>query len=280
MNRKGQVGIFSLILLVGLCVFIGLIAGYDQVSAGHVGVKDRLGVVSSDILQPGLHWTGFLTSTEEMSIQIQKEEYEASAASKDMQVVSTKIALNYKLNPEYAAEIYKTIGTNYEDVIIQPVVQEAIKSQTAKYTAEELVTLREEVKGKITDYITTKLSNKGLIVTEVAITDFDFSDSFNAAIEAKQIAEQNALQAINKKKQQITEAEAQADKQRLEADANAYQVKIEADAEAYALRVVRTELEKSNQLIEYKTVEKWSGNLPNYMLGGNNGQLLTMITGD
>lgn len=282
-----KVILFIGFIVSGIVIFPILYLGFDMVPAGHVGVINTFGEVGNNILEPGLHWTGIFTHTIPMSFQIQKAEYSSSAASKDMQVVSTKITLNYKLMPNYAIETYKTIGSNYQDVILQPIVQESIKAQTAKYAAEELITLREEVKNRITEAISNKLSDKGVVVTEVAITDFDFSQSFNQAIEAKQVAEQEALRAINQKKQLITESEARAERLKLEsdanayqvkvsADANAYQIKVNADAEAYALRIVREELIQSQALLEYKTIDKWNGQLPTYLTDSNENLLLSV----
>jgi len=149
-------------------------------------------------VQPGVTWTGFTTSTREMNTRIQIRNYHAAAASKDLQVVKTTVALNFRIEPSAAPQIYKNIGFEYQDIIIAPVVQEAVKQGTSKYTAEELITKRTEAKADITNYITQKLESKGLIVEEVAITNFDFSPEFNNAIERKQVAEQDVLTAKNK----------------------------------------------------------------------------------
>lgn len=202
MNKKGSAEVIAGVSVVVLIVLlITALMSFSYVGVGHVGVKNRLGVVASDYLNPGVYLVGPLTSVEKFDTRVQLTEYKASAASKDLQIVSTNIALNYRVDPTKAVEIYKTIGVDYSDIIITPAIQEVVKAATAHYNAEELVTNREKVKNEITDTITQKLRDKGLEVTQVAITNFDFSAEFNAAIEQKQVAQQAALTAENKLKE-------------------------------------------------------------------------------
>ncbi|MFW9873504.1 MAG: prohibitin family protein [Candidatus Thorarchaeota archaeon] len=209
MNKKAEGGaLFGIGAVVFILVAIILLCGFDYVPAGNTGVKDHLGTVADVPLSPGVYWTGVFTSTKTFSTRIQLKEYDASAASMDLQPVYTTVALNFKINPSTAPEIYKTIGFDYQDVIITPVIQEAVKSSTAMYTAENLVKERPVVKNDITNYIISKLEDKGLVVTEVSITDFEFSDEFNAAIERKQVAEQDAKTAQNKLEEMTYTAEA------------------------------------------------------------------------
>jgi regulator of protease activity HflC (stomatin/prohibitin superfamily) len=210
-----------------------------------------------------------------MQVRTDKYEADASAASKDLQIVHTKIAVNYHPIPEAIPEIYKTIGLGYADRVIQPAVQEMVKSSTSHFTAEELITKREEVKTKIEADLKERLSPRNIIVESVSITNFDFSDEFNKAIELKVVQEQTAMAAKNKlaqiqyeAQQTVETAKGQAESTRQIADANSYSIKVKADGDAYALQVVREQLEKSNQLIEYKTIEKWTGEVPTYTGSG------------
>jgi prohibitin 2 len=290
MNRRGKTVVFTLVFLVVLGIITTiLVAGFDIVPAGNVGVTDTFGVVGDKHLEPGLHWTGLTTSAVNIPIRIQRVDYESGSASKDLQSVASSVTVNFRLTPSVAPDIYKTIGKNYQDIIVFPVVQEAVKGSTARYTAEELITKRAEVKEAITKIITDKLEGSGLIVTEVAITDFEFSAEFNKAIELKQTAEQEALKAVNEKRRAITQSEAIAEKQMIEADANAYAVKVNADANAYAvkvnadaqaysLKVVREELSKGKELVQYRAIEQWNGELP-YLYTSDNGMLFNLPVG-
>lgn len=252
MNTKGQEGaiFFGITGVLIIIAAIVLLTGFDYVPAGNVGVKDRLGVVNPSHLEPGVYWTGVFTGTERFSTRIQLKEYGASAASQDLQMVNTKIALNFKVNPTSTPEIYKTIGTHYQDIIIAPVIQEAVKSSTAKYNAENLIKERTKVKQDITDYITNKLRDKGLIVTEVSITDFVFSNEFNQAIEEKQVAEQNALTAENKYRE------------------------MEWTAKSMQLQSEVIEIKKLD--LQREWISKWDGQLPLIITSDNQGMFMQM----
>jgi regulator of protease activity HflC (stomatin/prohibitin superfamily) len=218
MDKKASAeGLTVMFLVGGILLILILFLGFDYVPAGHIGVKNRLGIVNPQQWGPGIQWTGIMTRTEKFDTRIQLREYSASSASKDMQIVSTKIALNFRVEPLSTPEIFKTIGLKYQDVIIAPIIQEAVKASTAHFNAEELITQRTAVKDEITNYITDRLQDKGLIVTQVAITDFDFSTEFNAAIERKQVAAQDALTAENRfKEMQFTSKSMELQKQVLE----------------------------------------------------------------
>jgi regulator of protease activity HflC (stomatin/prohibitin superfamily) len=191
-------------------------------------------------------------------VQIQKEETEGDAASKDLQQVTTKIALNYHLLPARVPQTYQEVGMDWASRIIDPAVSEVFKSITASYTAEELITKREEVTTRIRAGLDRRLSLNGIKVDQVSIVNFRFSRSFNEAIEAKVTAEQNKLKA-------------ERDLMRIKVEAE--QKITQADAEAKALRAQRQEVtvellrlrEIENQRL---AIEKWDGKLPATMAGG------------
>ena len=158
--------------------------------------------------------------------------------------------------------LYQKVGTKeiVSNIVLMPAVQESVKAVTAKYTAEELIKKRPEVKTEINkaiqEFLNETLNKKGLsekslIMANVAITAFDFSEEFNRSIEMKVRAEQQALQAKNEKLKKITDAEAIAEKIKIESIATANAIKREAKA-----------LRENPLLIEYKRMEKWDGKLP------------------
>ncbi len=247
LNKKGQAEmILPLVVVVFFIAAIVSVMGFDYVPAGYVGVKDRLGVVEPAPWGPGVAWTGVLTSTKDFSIKIQLKEFNANAASKDLQMVKTQVALNFRVNPASTPDIYKNIGRNYQDIIIAPTVQEAVKSSTAKYNAEELINNRAAVKADITNFITARLEGKGLIVTEVAITNFQFSEEFDKAVEAKQISDQQAQQAENKFKE------------------------MEWNSRAMELQKEVLEIKKLD--LQQNWIDKWSGNLPQTLIINGDGE--------
>jgi len=190
-----------------------------------------------------------------MSVQTQKYSTKADAASKDLQVVSTEVTLNYRLDESEVNSIYQTLGLSYEDKVIQPSIQEVVKASTAKYTAEELITKRELVKRDIEDALILRLSSfKGIMPQMMSITDFDFSAEFNSAIEAKVTAEQNALKAEN-------------DLVRIKVEAA--QRIAQATAEAQAIKIQSEALMANPQYVNLVYIQKWDGHLPTTMLAGD-----------
>ncbi|MCJ7605904.1 MAG: prohibitin family protein, partial [Dehalococcoidales bacterium] len=192
----GMVGVTVGIILI----LVGIIAGsFTTIPAGQRGVVIRFGAVTGTVLDEGLKTKlPFVDSVVKMTIQTQKYEADAASASRDLQDVSTTIALNYKLDPGQAAEVYRTLGLEYIDRIAAPAIQETIKQVTARYNAEDLILRRDEVKNDITNTLSARLLERGIITEAVSITEFRFSTTFTAAIEAKVAAEQAVFEATNK----------------------------------------------------------------------------------
>ena len=265
---------------VGALVILMLLFGcFVIVESGHVGVVRRLGAVQMDALPEGIHGKlPLVDSVEEIDIRLRKAESEAQAASKDLQVVRTQVAVQYSMTGEVMPLTFQKIGTRsvVESTLVAPAIMESVKAVTALYTAEDLVTNRAEVKNKIQlaieEFINTTLQQKGvagaLSLANVAITDFDFSDEFNRAIEEKVKAEQEALKAKNEKLRRVTQAEAAAAERTLAADAEAYQIEVASKARAEAIRREAEALRDNPSLIQLRIAEKWDGQLPQ-VSGGN-----------
>jgi regulator of protease activity HflC (stomatin/prohibitin superfamily) len=262
-KRVVKISVWS---IIGLICFIALLSIPYTIKAGERGIVLTWGMVDMQAKNAGIHAKiPFAQTVERMTVQTMKYDAEASSASKDLQIVHATIAVNYHILPETVPQLYKDIGMGYEAKIIQPAVQEVVKASTAQFTAEELITKRAEVKAVIDEHLKERLSDKGIVMETTNIINFDFSDEFNKAIEAKVTAQQIALKAENdlnrikiEKEQTITQAEAQAQS-----------VRLRADAEAYSLQVIREQLERSNALIQYKTIEKWDGKV-SIVSGGSN----------
>ncbi len=219
-----------------LIIVISIIAGsFTTVPAGHRGVVIRFAAVTGTILQEGLQMKlPFIDSVVVMEVRTQKYETRATAITNDLQDVSTTIALNWRLDPGMAAEVYRTLGLEFIDRIAAPAIQETVKQVTAEFDAEDLILQRAKVKDAIFEGLTERLRERGIISETLMITDFKFSDTFTAAIEAKVAAFQAVLEAINKLERVKVEAE-QAEAQAIgEADARIAR----AEGEAEYIRVV------------------------------------------
>ncbi len=250
----------GLIAVVVALLFIFLIMNpFVKIDAGERGVLLNFGAVSPNVLDEGLHLViPVMQKVARIDVKIQKSETRSEAASKDLQDITSVIALNYHVIPDKANWVYQNIGTAFKERIIDPNVQEAVKAVTARYTAVQLIGEREKVSAAIRDSLKEKLAAYELYVDGFSVIDFSFSKKFTNAIEAKQEAEQFALKAKR-------------DLERIKIEAE--QKITQAKAEAESLRLQKQQITAS--LIELRKVEafreaiaKWNGTVPNVLLSG------------
>lgn len=247
-------------LLIGGFVLLLLLVTLNPlplvvISAGERGVVLNWGAVSQNILGEGLHWrTPFVQKVVKVDTQIQKEQVDAGASSKDLQTVTTQIALNFHLQEDKVNTLWQKIGAEYKSKIIDPAIQESVKSVTAKYTAEELITKREQVKDEVKLSLRERLAQDYISVDDFSIVNFEFSKSFDEAIESKVTAEQNALAAKNK----LEQVKYEADQRIAEAQGEAEAIKIQAQA---------IQQQGGKEYVQLQAINKWNGNLPTQMFG-------------
>jgi prohibitin 2 len=234
-NKNDDRGGRIFAIIGALAIVIGVfLTSFIIVPSGHRGILLRFGKVEG-IKPEGLNMRlPFIDSVELISVRTQLYESDASAASKDLQDVTAKIAINYKVDPSRVGYIYQTIGTNYIDVIAHPAIQETVKEITARFNAEDMILKRAEVKDAIVNALTTRLSQRDIVTESINITNFEFSEEFTNAIEDKVVAQQNALQASNKLEQ--VKVEAQQAKARAEGEASA--IIANAQGQAQAIQIV------------------------------------------
>lgn len=271
-KKKGFGGLITLGVVV---VAAGALAATSCtiVPAGNTGVILTMGKVSSTSFTEGFHVRiPVIQQVVNISNKIQVYETPTSAVSKDLQTVNSNIAVNYKLVSDKSGDMYRNVGIDYETVLIAPVVQECMKSVTAKYTAEQLITERSTVGDEVKSALDGKLNAYGIYIEKFNIVNFDFSVEFNNAIEAKQVAEQNLLKTETEQKQAITIAEAEAKKKVIAAEANANAILAEAEAQAEANRLLEESL--SDKVIAYEQIQKWDGVMPDVVSGDGSGLLI------
>ena len=258
-RRKRLFVIVPIVILV-FAVIVVLARGAVIVPAGTRGVVLTWGSVTG-VIGEGLHFiTPIVQTVELMDVTIQKVETAESTASADLQQVTTTIAVNYRIIPEAAGDIYKSLRQEYEFRVIKPNIEESIKAATATFQAEELITKRELVKTTFKDILDERVRDYNIEILSVSIVDFQFSASFQDAIEAKVTAEQKALEAQNKLEQIRYEAQQQV----IQAEAAANATILKATADAEAIRLVRESL--TTEYLNYIAIQQWDGKLP-YFLG-------------
>ena len=254
--------------VVVIAVVFVLGGALGTLGAGQRGVLLRFQAPTGDIKEEGLYYKiPFVEQVVLMSTQIQKYTAPATSSSKDLQVVSTEVTLNYQLNAASVTEIYTNLRQDYETRIIQPYIQEAVKSTTANYDAEELITQRPKVKDELQNLIAERVKPLGIDVVQLSITDFQFSPAFQESIEAKVRAVQQALEAQNALKrvefeaqQEITRAKAEAEGLRLQ--------KQQITAQLLELRQIE---------VQRAAVEKWNGVMPSVVTSGGPVPMLDVL---
>lgn len=246
--------VFGFIAIVGLILFFTLWP-FVQVNAGERGVVMNFGRVQEQVLDEGLHWrTPFVQSVKKISVRTQKSDVKASGASKDLQDVTMEIVVTWSIDASKVNHVYQTIGD--EDSVFQkivsPAVSEVVKASTAQKTAEEIITKRVELKTDIDKLMQERLLKNGIILADVSLVDVKFSEQFNAAIEAKQVADQDAQKA-----------KFIADKAIQEANALVNQAKGQAEAQRLQQQTLTPEL------LQKMAIERWNGILPVYFGSSN-----------
>lgn len=256
-NEQGSAGIVA--LLVGLAVFavLGLtwlFSSMTSIDTGKIGVVTNYGKVTGKELSEGLTWIApfGIESVTEYDVKTQKVEVSAAAATKDLQDVNATLVLNYQLQRGEVSKVHQTIGADYNDKLVLPAVQEVFKAASAKFTAQELITSRPEVKKVAYDALAARLSKYGITVQDLSIVNQQFSAEFNKSIESTQVAQQEVLKA----KQELEKVRVDAEKQIAE-----------AQAQAEAQRLKQATL--TPELLQQEAIKKWDGKLPQYSTTGS-----------
>ena len=261
------------VVAFSLLAFLSIAALFKPVAlvrAGYRGVVFNKfnGVDTKRSLPEGMHViVPLVESVVPMTVQVQKSTFTTAAASKDLQQVNTEVVLNFHLDPDKVATLYQDVGEDYISKLIEPSVQESIKAVTADYNATDLIAKRSIVKKEAQDVVTERLSKYNILVNDFSITDFKFSAEFEKAIEAKQVAEQEALQ----KNYELQKAKKDAEIAITQAEAKKTSTITLAQGDAESQRLLRQTL--TSELIELRRIEKWDGKYPQVM-----GETLPMLS--
>ena len=244
--KWGFAGVLILFLALGSC---------GTVNYGERGVLLRFGAVTGNVKNEGLYFKfPFIDHVEILDIKTKKSEVDADASTKDLQMVTSKVALNYHINPTGIDQFFQKFGNNFESNVLDPGLQEILKAVTARYTAEEVITKREQVREDTNALLRERFLPQGMVIDGLNIVNFHFSKVFNDAIEAKVTAEQNALAAKNKLEQVKFEAQ-----QMVEA----------ANGKAKAIQVEASAIANNPLVLQLRALEKWNGILPQYVGTGS-----------
>lgn len=246
-SSTGKAVAWVLGILAAVIVFF-LLMSFSSVSTGEVGIVTRFGRVTRT-LDPGIHFVALIDSVHTMNVQVQKEQADATAASSDQQNVFTTVAVNYRVDQAKVINLYTNTGEDYKSKVVDPALQEVVKAVTARYTANDLLSKRPQVSEEIKSGLIDRLAPYNLIISDVSVVNFKYSDLYETAIEAKVAAEQNALAAKNKLEQSNYEAQA---------------IKVTSEAANNDKYIQLQQLK-----VQQAAVEKWNGVLPTQFVPGS-----------
>ena len=290
-KEGGPVAVGVVTLLISIVLVV--ISCVSSVPTGHTGILTTFGAVSENVLPNGVNFHAPWQNVVTMSNKEQTFTEKNVAFSKDLQEVTYTYTVKYSLNAAAAPNIYKTVGADYFKILIKPQVNNAVKAQFGKCEAEDMTETRNEIQKGINDVVTAYADQYG-ITLQVFLDDFDFTDAYTNAIEAKQVAEQEALRDKTQQQMETERARQQAERVKIQAENDAAIRKINAEAEAEAAKVKAqadyevAQLEAdaiaykgqkeaeatkalaeaiSDEIVAYEYAKNWSGNLPTYMMG-------------
>ena len=277
-DEKYYGGLKKAMPIIGIvaCVIIIIVSCVSYVPTGYTGIVTTFGKVHDEVLDAGLNFHAPWDNVIKMDNREQRITFNLEAFSKDIQQVDVQGSINYNIDKSTAMNLYKDVGTNYSEILIGPRINEDVKIIIARYTAENLIENRQKAADAIYELIKDELAPKGINVISFAIENIDFTDAFESAVEAKQVATQEKQKAQTQQEQQTMEATQAAERQRIAAQAEADVKKIDADADAYATKIkaeaeaeANDKINKSltDQLISYNQMLRWDGKLPTFMGG-------------
>lgn len=252
---------YVLLAIIVIFLIITFFNSFKTIPTGFVGVKTRFGQVQDTMLNEGLNLkVPFIEKIVLMDCRTQKTEYTMEASSKDLQKISNfKIAINYNITNDTANKLYRSVGVDYKSIIVEPAIQEAMKATVANYTAEELITKRNEVSEFALNKLSPKLQENGITLTSLNILDLSFSEEFDTAVEQKQIVEQETQKAQYELEKAKVENQKKIENAQADAEVMAAQ---NAQITDNYLRLKEIENQKA-------MIEKWNGQLPTTMTGSD-----------
>lgn len=235
-----------IVSIIGLFLLITLFSCFSTIKSGEVGLKVKFGKIVDSKLDEGFNFkTPYIEKIVKVNIKVQKVEITTESSTKDLQIVNSTIAVNYRVDSKKAPKLYRTVGNTYEETVLQPAIKESIKSAIAKYNAEEITVNRSAVSKDCLKQLQNKVKKYGIVIEDFNLTDFSFTAEYTKAIEEKQVAEQNL------------------EKSKLEAEKKI----VEAEATNKANELLKQNVTK--EVLQKQFLDKWNGELPKVTSSNN-----------
>jgi regulator of protease activity HflC (stomatin/prohibitin superfamily) len=258
------------LFVAGAIVLAGLSLGFREIPAGFVGVVSQFGRIQDAELAPGLHWVppivNNVTNVDTRVRAIQVEGY--TAASREQQDLFMNLTLNYHVDPDRASDILQGLGTDFEARIVLPRFLDIPKSVTDDYGTTQVLNARDEIRSTAEDLLTAELEPYGFVVDGINLENFGYSPEYNAAIEQRQIAEQE----VQRQQQILAQQRIQAEQAVVRAEGEANARIEEARGEAEANRLLTASL--NPLLLQWQAIQKLQDNINIALVPSDGGLIL------
>ncbi len=239
--------------IVAALLLVGGLSSCSTVDSGEVGLFNTQGSISTQVAQPGVHFTmPFVTKIEKMSVQSQRRNGETPIYTSDMQTGDVKFAVTYSLQADEAVRMRKKVGHEWEKRLVPPAVEGSIKTSFGKVTATNAIANRSAIQANILNDLRRKLGARGINVESFELTNIDYSDAFEKSVERAQVATQDAIAARN---------------ETVKIREEAVQKEIRSKAEAESIQRQAQAISANPAIVQMRAVEQWNGVLPSSIYG-------------
>lgn len=293
-NKMRGGGFASMVCVLLALIIVGA-SCISTVPTGHTGILSTFGRVEEKSLPNGMNFHAPWQDITTMSNKEQKSTNNGVCFSKDSQEVTYIYTTKHSLLPSATPNIYKTVGLDYYDILLKKQIENTIAIEFGLVEAENMTALFSQLQASVNKSVKAYAEGYGIII-DVVIDDFDFTDAYTNAIEAKQVAEQEALRDKTQQQMETERARQQAERTKIQAENDAAIREINANADAEAARIkaqadfevaqleadaIAYKGEKeaeataalaaaiTDEVVAYEYAQNWSGELPQYMMGSN-----------
>ena len=246
------------IILILLILFIILWGTFVIIPAGHRGVVMWWGSVEKRIMGEGLNFKVPLAETVvKVDVKVQPHPFkEIDAASKEYQMVKLTGMMNFHIDPSYVNDLYQKVGLDFAPKVIDPAFNDFVKEVVPIYQISEILPKREEIRKRAMGKLGDNLARYHIIVDDIYFANIRFSPEYERAIEAKQVAQQQ----VETQRQVLAQREIEAQQKVATAKGEAESIQVVAQGQAKANDLLSRSI--SPILVQYKSIEKWNGILP------------------
>ena len=256
-----NIPVFIVYAIVALILLFG---SFFTIPEGQKALVTTFGKASEHIYGAGMHMKlPLIQSVKRFDVKTIRADYTTETYTKDIQTAKIRVSYSYNLIANDIVATYKEYGNDWQERILYPNLEQAVKAEVGTWNADTMVANRDKVAENILKSLQDRMISHSypVSITNFQMINIDYSNQFEQAIEKKVIAEQSALEEANRTKQIEQKAKQQV---------------VAAKAEAESMRIRANALAQNPKLVSYEAVQKWDGKLPKIMAGNGSTPILDL----